>query len=101
MNTQKAEGDQQAERGFRAVCCGAEGVQAKDGNACGRADLLGALVAWSLVACRQLNRRYSSESTHRKLPGVPFAMSCSTKSTATEKEWDRTGSGRMCFLRTP
>jgi hypothetical protein len=45
LHAQQAQRDEQRERGLRAVCGGAEGVQAEDGNAGDGADVLGALLA--------------------------------------------------------
>ena len=45
LHAQQAQRDEQGERRLRAVCGGAEGVEAEDGDAGEGADVLGALLA--------------------------------------------------------
>ena len=53
MHAQQAERDEQRERGFRAVCGGAERVEAEDGNAGDGADVFGALFAGGERAAKE------------------------------------------------
>ena len=53
VHAHQAKRDEQRERGFRAVCGGAESVKAEDGNAGEGADVLGALLAGSQRAAEE------------------------------------------------
>ena len=53
VNAAEAEGNEEGERGFRAVSGGAEGVEAKDGDAGGGADVLGAFFGGGQRAAKQ------------------------------------------------